>query len=161
MTTENAADLDLVLERTVDISPDLVWTAWSQPEHLKQWWTPKPWETAEVELDLRPGGTFSTVMRAPDGALHPNVGCYLEIVPGKKIVWTDALEAGYRPTTAPAHLGFRFTATITFEAAGSGTRYRAVVQHATAEGKAKHEAMGFHEGWGAVLDQLVAYMKAR
>ena len=90
--------LDLVLERIVDASPELVWTAWTEPEHLEKWFTPAPWTTVDCEIDLRPGGLFRTVIRSPEGQDHPNVGCYLEIVPNRKLVWTDALEAGFRPS---------------------------------------------------------------
>lgn len=154
--------LDLVLERVVDVRPELVWMAWTQPEHLKQWFTPAPWTTIECEIDLRPGGAFRTTMRSPEGELFPNSGCYLEIVPNRKLVWTDALEAGFRPTTMPAHLGFRFTASVVLEPTdGGGTRYIATAMHSDPEARAKHDAMGFVDGWGTVLDQLVAYMKSR
>ena len=50
------SQLDLRLQRTVDIAPELVWAAWTQPEHLTKWFTPSPWTTPEAEVDLRPGG---------------------------------------------------------------------------------------------------------
>jgi uncharacterized protein YndB with AHSA1/START domain len=152
--------LDLRLERTVDVSPELVWMAWTQPEQLVQWFTPAPWTIAECQIDLRPGGLFRTVMRSPDGEDHPNVGCYLEIVPDRKLVWTDALEAGFRPNTHPAQLPFRFTAVITIEPHGrNGTRYTATVMHSDEASRNKHDEMGFQEGWGTVFDQLVAHVK--
>ncbi len=154
--------LDLVMERVVDVPPELVWMAWTQPEHLKPWFTPAPWTTVECEIDLRPGGLFRTVMRSPEGDLFPNVGCYLEIVPNRKLVWTDTLEAGYRPARrAPgANCPFVFTAAILLEPHGTGTKYTAIVMHGDAGSRAKHEAMGFAEGWGTALDQLVAHVKA-
>ena len=151
--------LDLVLERVVDVPPELVWAAWTQPEHLKKWFTPVPWTTIECEIDLRPGGLFRTVMQSPEGERFPTVGCYLEIVPQRKLVWTDALEAGFRPTRHPAHLSFRMTAAITLAPQGKGTKYTATVMHSDAASRDQHEAMGFHTGWGQVLDQLVELMK--
>lgn len=56
-------ELDLVFERTVEVAPELVWMAWTQPEHLKHWFTPAPWTTVDCEIDLRPGGIFRTTMR--------------------------------------------------------------------------------------------------
>ena len=50
--------LDLVLERTIDAPIDLVWAAYTNPEHLKRWFAPRPYEVTECELDLRPGGIF-------------------------------------------------------------------------------------------------------
>ena len=64
------AKLDLVLERVVDVPRELVWAAWTQPEHLKKWFTPAPWTTVDCEIDLRPGGIFRTKMRGPEGQEH-------------------------------------------------------------------------------------------
>src|SRR5664279_149869 len=92
--------LDLVLERVIDVPRELVWKAWTQPEHLKKWFTPVPWQTMECEIDLRPGGIFRTLMRGPEGQQFDNSGCYLEIVTNEKLVWTGALGPGYRPRPA-------------------------------------------------------------
>lgn len=151
--------LDLVLERTIDVAPEHVFRAWTEPAQIKKWFTPKPWKTIDCEIDLRPGGIFRTVMQSPEGETMPEgVGCFLEVVPNRRITWTGALGPGFRPNVPPVG-GFLFTATISMEPAGKGTRYVALVQHADAEGKAKHEAMGFHAGWGAALDQLVELAK--
>ena len=159
--TNAAADpeLDLVLERVVDIAPELVWAAWTQPEHLTKWFTPAPWTTPEAEIDLRPGGTFRTVMRSPEGHLMDNSGCYLEVIEHRRLVWTAALGPGYRPNDFSGG-GFPFTAEISLEPTGSGTKYTARALHATAEHRAAHAEMGFVDGWGKALDQLVAHMKS-
>jgi uncharacterized protein YndB with AHSA1/START domain len=146
--------LDLVLERVVDVPRELMWTAWTTPEHLSKWFAPAPWSIADCEIDLRPGGIFRSVMKSPDGEEHPSVGCYLEVVPNERLVWTDALLPGYRPSENPF-----FTAIITFESSGKGTRYTAMAVHRDEATRKQHEEMGFHQGWGQVLDQLVAYTK--
>lgn len=146
--------LDLVLERTIDVPRELVWTAWTKPEHVSRWFTPLPWTVTDCEIDLRPGGIFRTVMRSPDGKEFPNVGCYLEVVLNERLVWTDALLPGYRPSENPF-----FTAIVTLEPQGHGTRYTAMAIHRDEAGRKKHEEMGFHDGWGKALDQLVAHVK--
>lgn len=156
--------LDLILERIVDVPPELVWAAWTTPEHVKQWFTPAPWKTVECEIDLRPGGIFRTVMRSPEGQEFPNVGCYLDVTRHRKLVWTNALAPGYRPATSSAaevaECGLIvFTAVISIEPHEKGTKYMALAMHKDEEGRKRHEAMGFHEGWGKALEQLVAYMK--
>lgn len=166
MTAVHAAapsDLDLVLERVVPVPPERVWAAWTTPELMTRWFTPAPWKTIEAELDLRPGGIFRTVMESPEGERFPNTGCFLEVVEGRKLAWTGALLPGYRPLDPAAieAASFLFSAVLTFEPEGSGTRYRAVAIHADAKGRDTHAAMGFHEGWGAALDQLVALMRER
>lgn len=151
--------LDLVLERVIDVPPELVWQAWTVPEHVKGWWTPRPWTTIGWEIDLRPGGTFRTVMRSPDGKEEPLVNCYLEVVEGKRLVWTNVLLPGFRPNPEPTVCGVpTFTAVITIEPHGEGTRYVARAMHRDPEGRTRHEGMGFNDGWGTALDQLVELM---
>lgn len=152
--------LDLLLERVTDVPKELVWAAWTTPDHIKKWFTPAPWKTVDCEIDLRPGGIFRTVMCSPEGELFPNAGCFLEIVENQKLVWTSAPAPGYRPVhTAGDGLGLAFTAVISMEAHGSGTKYSALVIHADPESRKKHEDMGFHSGWGKAFDQLVALVK--
>jgi len=151
--------LDLVLERVVEVKPELVWQAWTTPEYLKKWFTPAPWKTVHCEIDLRPGGKFHTVMESPEGVTMPNTGCYLEVVPNRKLVWTGALLPEYRPADITADVPFVFTAIIALEPHGGGTKYTATVMHSNQGGREKHEAMGFHHGWGLALDQLVALAK--
>ena len=150
--------LDLVLERVLDVPRHLVWAAWTQPEHLKKWFTPAPWQTTDCEIDLRPGGIFRTVMRGPEGQQVENAGCWLEIVENEKLVWTGALGPGYRPRPVPPG-SFLMTAIITLEAQGNGTTYRALVVHGDEDARRLHESMGFHAGWGKALEQLVAVAK--
>lgn len=151
---------DLLLERLVDVPVELVWKAWTDPEHLKTWFAPRPFETIECDIGLRPGGVFRTVMRAPDGTVFDDDtgGCFLEVHEPHRLVWTSALAPGYRPLPPPEGDGFAFTAELTFEAVGTTTRYSARAIHATREGAAAHEEMGFTAGWGTALDQLVEHM---
>ncbi|MDB6111329.1 MAG: polyketide cyclase [Pedosphaera sp.] len=93
-------------------------------------------------------------MRSPEGQEHPNIGCYLEVVKHEKLVWTDALLPGYRPSQNPF-----FTAVITLEPHGAGTKYTAIAIHKDEATRKQHAEMGFHQGWGTALDQLVAVVK--
>jgi uncharacterized protein YndB with AHSA1/START domain len=148
--------LDLVLERTIDVPRELVWTAWTTPAHIRHWFVPKPWSITDCEIDLRPGGIFRTTMRSPEGQEFPNVGCYLEVVPLERLVFTDTLLPGFRPAPEPF-----FTAILTLGAQGSGTRYTAYAIHRDEDSRKKHEEMGFHDGWGTVVNQMVEYIKAK
>ncbi len=148
-------NLDLVLERVVDVPRSLVWKVWTEPEHVVKWFCPRPWMTTHCEMDLRPGGQFYTTMRSPEGQEFPNIGCFLEIVTGERIVFTDALLPGYRPAENPF-----MTAIVLLEDAGKGTKYTAIARHRDIASRVKHEEMGFHGGWGTALDQLVAHAKS-
>jgi uncharacterized protein YndB with AHSA1/START domain len=148
--------LDLELDRQVDVSPELVWKAWTTPELVTKWFAPKPFETPVCEIDLRPGGKFRTVMRSPEGDEFDGTGCYLEVIPNERLIWTSALGPGFRPQAGP----MSFTAVIELQpTASGGTHYRAIAMHQTADDRQQHADMGFVDGWGASLDQLVELAK--
>ena len=153
--------LDLVLERTIDAPVDLVWKAYTDAEHLKRWFAPRPYEITECDLDLKPGGVFRIRMVGPDGfdTGHGTPGCVLEVVEGKKLAWTSALGPGYRPNESGEGCdSFPMTAVITFQDLGNGkTAYKAVSLHKNEADREAHEKMGFHEGWGTVAGQLEEY----
>jgi uncharacterized protein YndB with AHSA1/START domain len=144
-----------VLEREIDVPVELVWQAWTTLDSIKHWFCPKPWSVTACKIDLRPGGVFSTVMRSPEGQEFPNVACYLEIVPQRRLIFTDTLLPGFRPSPKPF-----FTGALLLEPTANGTRYTAIAIHGDEATRKQHEDMGFHHGWGTVLDQLVAHIKA-
>jgi uncharacterized protein YndB with AHSA1/START domain len=144
--------LDLMVERVVRVSPERAWAAWTEPEHLRQRYAPEPGVISQCEIDLRPGGVFRFVPRQPDGTENPFTCCYLEVVPYRRLVWTDALLPGYRP----APNGF-FTGVMTLERKGDATLCRAAALHRNEAERDHHAEMGFYDGWGTVLDQLCAY----
>lgn len=154
--------LDLVLERVLDIPPNLAWKGWTTPEIIKEWFCPRPWRVVDCKIDLRPGGQFFTVMKSPEGQEFPNDGCFLEVVDNQRLVWTSAMIAGYRPVEVPVSgADMLFTGLLTFEPHGQGTRFKAVGRHKNEEDRKRHEEMGFHEGWGICADQLTETMKSR
>lgn len=147
--------LDLVLEREIDVPVSRVWKAWTTAEHMKHWFVPRPWTISHCELDVRPGGIYSTTMRSPEGKEFPNVGCYLEVIPNERLVFTDTLLPGFRPAEKPF-----FSAALLLEPTAKGTKYTAIAIHGNPETRKQHEEMGFHDGWGTVVNQLVEYIKA-
>jgi uncharacterized protein YndB with AHSA1/START domain len=151
---------DLILERTVSLPPHAVWRAWTEPALLMQWFCPKPWQTVECDIELRPGGRFNTVMQGPGGERHVAAGCILEVDAPHRLVWTSALGAGYVPVADDGVVPL-FTCVLTFEAVDGGTRYTARAVHRDAAVAEKHSAMGFHDGWGKALEQLVDTMSTQ
>lgn len=148
-------EFELVLERIFDAPPEKVYRARVEPELLKQWFVPRPWKLVGVDQDLRPGGRANIVMADPDGNEYPNEGIFLEVVPNRKIVTTDAFTEGWVPAGKP----FMVAVTNYDPLPGGKTRCISRAMHWNAETKAEHEKMGFHEGWGAAADQLAELLK--
>ena len=142
---------ELVLTRLLDAPREKLWRCWTEPKLMVQWFTPPPFKTVHAETDVRPGGASYIVMQGPDGTEMPNRGVYLEVVPHRKLVFTDAYTAAWTPSAKPF-----FTGILTFEDEGGKTRYTARVVHWTKEDCEAHAKMGFHEGWGKATEQLEA-----
>lgn len=145
-------DRTLTLTRTLAATPEQIWRCWTEPKLMKEWFVPRPWTLAEAEVDLRVGGTNRVVMRNPEGELFPSVGVYLELIPDRRLVFTDAFVSAWVPSEKPFFVG-----SIDLESQGPGkTLYVARARHWTVEDAEAHRAMGFLEGWGLCADQLEA-----
>jgi uncharacterized protein YndB with AHSA1/START domain len=149
--TAPTSDRQLVLTRLIDAPCEKLYRAWTEPELMKQWFAPLPWTTPVAETDVRPGGSNLIVMRSPEGTDYPNRGVYLEVVPNRRLVVTDAYTRAWEPSEKPF-----MTVILTFEDEGGRTRYTARVLHWTVADREAHEKMGFHAGWGQCADQLAA-----
>jgi uncharacterized protein YndB with AHSA1/START domain len=147
---ESLADRELLLVRLIPASRERVFAAYTQPDLLTRWWAPHPYRVSACEIDLRVGGAFNTTMLGPEGDEHPGQGVFLEIVPDRRVVFTDAFSAGWIPNPNPF-----IVASIDLEDTEGGTQITATVRHWSVADCERHKAMGFHEGWGKALDQLV------
>jgi uncharacterized protein YndB with AHSA1/START domain len=150
--------LDIVLERFIDAPRRLVWEALTKPEHLKEWYMPKPWGVvSNCEMDVRPGGIFRVDITTGDGQMVPNLGCFLDVVPLERLVWTSMLFPGYRPAVFD---DIPITAIMTMATQGTGTRYVFTALHRDEADVEKDKASGWLEGTEIALDQFVAHVKA-
>ena len=145
-TPDSATDLHFT--RRLDAPRDLVWACWTDPALLPRWFMPAPHSLTKVEIDLRPGGIFRTVMNV-DGTEIDNPGVILEAVPTRRLVFTDAFRPGWVMNPDPF-----MTAILHFSDDGDGTVYDVLIRHNAPEKRQTHEQMGFFEGWGTVADQL-------
>jgi uncharacterized protein YndB with AHSA1/START domain len=104
----NTQDRELLITRQLDAPIDLVWEAWTSPEHIASWWGPNGFTNTITKMDLRPGGEWDLVMHGPDGTDYINKSIFREVIPYKKIV--------YEHVTGP-----KFVATVSFEQQGDQT----------------------------------------
>ena len=81
----DTATHDLTLTRILDAPRELVFRVWTDETHLARWWGPSGFTNPVCEIDVRVGGAWRIVMRAPDGTEYPCQGVYLEIIPNKPI----------------------------------------------------------------------------
>ncbi len=150
--------LDIVLERFIDAPRQIVWEALTKPEHLKEWYMPKPWgSVSNCELDLRPGGIFSIDIATADGQVVPNLGCILDVVPMERLVWTSMLFPGYRPAVFD---DVPITAVITMESEGTGTRYIFTALHRDEADLETNKTSGWLQGTEIAVDQFVTHVKS-
>lgn len=146
---------DLSFTRTLAAPRQLLWECWTTPAHIKHFFVPRPHSVTSCEIDLRVGGRFNTSFNV-EGNEMQNLGVYLEVIEGEKLVFTDAYSEGWKPAADPF-----MTAILEFADDGAGgTRYTATARHRSVEAKEQHEQMGFFDGWGTVVTQLEDYAKS-
>jgi len=147
---------DFAIERFIDAPARIVWEALTNPEHLKEWYMPKPWgRVSRAEMDLRPGGIIRIDIAIAGGPDVPNLGCILEVVPMKRLVWTSMLFPGYRPAVFD---DIPITAIMTMETVGTGTRYVFTALHRNEADLESNKTSGFFEGSEIAVDQFVAHV---
>lgn len=157
MTTAVQPNLDLTISRIIKAPRSIVWAAWTDPASFEQWWIPAPAKCKVVAMDLRPGGALVTHISEGGGPFTPHLSaCYLAVDEGERIVFSNALVGGWRPAEHPF-----ITAIITLRDHPEGTEYIAHVMHKDDADRAKHEMLGFYDGWGTVAQQLATHVEQR
>jgi len=149
----DASDREIVITRVVDAPRELVWEAWTNPEHVVHWWGPRGFTTTIQKMDVRPGGVWQHVMHGPDGTNYPNKSIFKEVVRPERIVYSHG---GGREGGKGAH----FMATWTFEAVeGHKTRVTIRSVFPSAEDRAfVVKEYGAIEGGKQTLERLSQHL---
>jgi uncharacterized protein YndB with AHSA1/START domain len=148
MAENDLAKRTLSIKKVFDAPIELVWEAWTQPEHIAQWWGPKGMSITIVEHAFKIGGKWKYVMPMPNGSEFISEGEYSEIVPLEKIVTS----ANFRPMTEGVEIR------VLFAKKGDKTDFVFSVVHPTEEYCRKQEQMGFYNGWGSTLTRYEALL---
>ena len=119
---------------------------------------PKHWgAVVDCEMDVRPGGIFSIDIATAEDQEFPNLGCFVEVVPMERLVWTSMLFPGFRPAVFD---DIPITAIVSMETAGTGTRYVFTALHRDEADFEKNKASGWQQGTEIAVDQFVAHVKS-
>ena len=148
MSETNLDNRTLTLERTLNAPIKLVWEAWTNSEHIAQWWGPKGMNTKVIEHDFKVGGQWKYSMLMPDGNEFITEGVYSAIVELEKIISS----ADFKPMTEGVEIQ------ALFEADGEKTKFTFNVVHETEEYCKQQEAMGFYNGWASTFDRLEIFV---
>ncbi|MCD2181687.1 SRPBCC family protein [Rhizobium sp. GN54] len=140
------AENALYLERRFDAPPAVVFQLWTAPERVALWWGPRDFTTHSIEMDFRPGGTWSAAIRSPFGEDTPMLAVYREIVTDQRIAFTLIPDDGHKTNVV-----------VTFEAVKSTTRL--AIRQSPLAGSAEVEA--YTEGWHEYIDRLESYLLRR
>jgi uncharacterized protein YndB with AHSA1/START domain len=110
----SSADREIVITRVLNAPRKLVFKAWTDPEHLINWWGPNGFTNTFHEIDIKPGSIWSFTMHGPDGTNYPNLIVYTEIIKNERIAYEHSSGEEDDPG--------KFSAVITFEEQGNKTK---------------------------------------
>jgi uncharacterized protein YndB with AHSA1/START domain len=141
----------IVISRVFDAPRELVFSAFTEPRHLSQFWGPKGFSCPSCQVDLRVGEQFRVDMRGPDGGMYPCTGIYREIVKPERIVYDSTADDGH-----PCGGGLPPRAVVTMNFADVGGKTKLTI-HTRLQSAADRDAAiagGFNQGWNDSLDRL-------
>lgn len=147
MNTHKPA-FELEIDRLIDAPRSRVFKAWTEPEQMKAWFAPKPYQLVVKTMDFRVGGAYDMAMKGPAGEEFPFSGVYLELDPPARLVWNSQF---------PDMPQGSIVTVVTFTEEGGKTRVRAKQTFSALSPTAKHAIAGAEEGWGLTMDQLVGF----
>ena len=157
---------EFVMSRVFDAPRDLVWTCFTDPERMKQWWGPKGFKVLAAKMDLRPGGTYHYGMQAPTGQTMWGKFVYREVVPQERMVFINSFsdeKGGITRHPGNENWPLEMLSTFSFEDVPGGKTKFTVTwtpHNATDEERktfdSNHQSMV--QGWGGTMDQFEAYL---
>ncbi|MFF2530286.1 SRPBCC domain-containing protein [Brevibacillus sp. NPDC058079] len=148
---------ELTIERIINLSPELAWEGWTQPQHIARWWGPRHWTTTIYEMDVSPGGIWRYSLQSDDGTGEEAfcIAVYQEVCEPSRLVYIDSFVDKDWNIVENSQMH----TTVTFEEAAEGTKLRIVTRFASAHELDNAEAMGMIEGYTDAFDRLEEYIE--
>jgi uncharacterized protein YndB with AHSA1/START domain len=147
---KSVADNELLIVRTFNARPSIVFAMWSNAEHMKHWMGPKDFTCCEAIIDFRVGGRYRGMIMSPQGGENWFSGIYREIVPNERLVFT------YTWDNDGPSAGLEMVVTITFEEHEGKT----VQTFHQAPFRNVERRDGHVRGWTTAFDKQVAYAES-
>ena len=150
-TSTDISNREIVITRTLNAPRELVWKAWTTPEHVQHWWGPNGFTNTIHEMEVKPGGVWRFMMHGPDGTDYPNKIIFEEVVKPEKLVYRHSRDDENDP--------YYFRSTVTFEETGGKTLVTLRVLFTTAEERERAiKEVGAIEGGKQTLGRLDQYL---
>jgi uncharacterized protein YndB with AHSA1/START domain len=152
--TMASADNEIVIARTFNAPRELVWRAWTDPDHVKHWWGPTGFTTDIEVMEVRPGGKWIHTMHGPDGTDYPNYCQFIEVVEPERIVFH---------LSSSAEDENKFLSTWTFEELAEN-RTRATIRMVFPSAAVRDKVIkenGAIDGGKQTLDRLAGYVEQK
>ena len=164
-TPPNPMREDLLVKRIIEAPIELVWKAWTEPEHVMRWWGPKHWTSPSCTIDLREGGRYIFCMQAPPeqgGQAHYSSGVYTRIVPQRLLEYTTSLSDEAGNPVDPASVGMPpdfpkvIRNSVIFKAKGSMTEITVTEYDWPVSQMYIYSIVGVHQTIDKLADSLAA-----
>ncbi|MDQ2777660.1 MAG: SRPBCC family protein [Acidobacteriota bacterium] len=151
VTVTLPSDREICFSRFFEWPRHLVFEAWTNPEHVRHWWGCAGSTLTVCEIDLRPGGAWRIVMRMADGSEHPFKGVYREIVPSRRLVYTECYDM-------PGIGSPEWLTTVTFEDLDGKTKLTNSLLHRSVQARDGHLQAGMEPGMTQTLNRLAEHV---
>ena len=151
---------ELVITRVFDAPRELLWKAWTEPNHFMRWWGPKGFTTPVCKIDFRVGGEYLNCMRSAEGQDFWSKGVFREIVPPERLVMTASRTDKEGNVVPASHYGMsgdwplETQITVTFEEHNGKTKL--TLKHAGMPAGKNRDMAG--AGWNESFDKLAEYL---
>ncbi len=151
---EQLEEKQIEVSRTFEAPLELLWKAWTEPEHFMKWYGPKGFTTPTCEIDLRVGGLHLWSMLSPDGNQMYSTGSYLEIVPMERLVYSDAYSDSEGNVMPPPMEGMPASMDVTVTFVHADGKTTVTISHVGHGAGADQAGMG----WTQALEKLAAVL---
>jgi uncharacterized protein YndB with AHSA1/START domain len=147
----SATENEIAITRFYDAPVQLVWDAWTDPDQVARWWGPRGFTLTTHSKDLRAGGSWVYTMHGPDGVDYPNITRYIEVEPGRRLVYDHGASEGKPPL---------FRVTVVFTDVKGGTRMDMRMAFTGPEALREAKNVIRNAGGNSTWDRLAEYLES-